>query len=75
MKRKTKRYKYLYDLSKQHAVEAKSIEDFLARYYNEQTGFTRCYREIILENEFKENGFCIISPSDSTTGECVAYIK
>ena len=67
-----------YESFKKYQVEAKSVEDFLQKFYKPQryTGRGLDYATILLhsyETDVKEQGFCIISHHDNVTGRVVAY--
>jgi hypothetical protein len=61
------------------AVEAKSVADFLERYYkadrfHSQSDPEKAKRILAdYEAEFKADGYCIISKWESVTGKVVAY--
>jgi len=59
-------------------VEAKSVEDFLKKYYRHDRYHGRGddYASVVLashKRDFTEQGYTIISRHESVTGEVVAY--
>jgi hypothetical protein len=61
-----------------YRVAARSVKDFLARYYRPEryTGRGVEYATSLLgkyQDEFKQDGFVFISCHDSVTGRVVAY--
>ena len=63
---------------KKYKVRAKSLEDFLNRYYKHDRfrGRGHKYTEELIrshQSDFKEDGYDIISHHDSVTGRIVAY--
>lgn len=62
----------------EYRVRAKSVEDFLARYYkpDRYTGRGPEYAAALLasyQRDFDEHGYCVTSHHDSKSGEVVAF--
>lgn len=67
-----------FDLFQKNKVSAKSVADFLDRYYKQDRyiGRGQEYAETLLashEQEFREYGVDFISCHESVTGQIVAY--
>ena len=71
---------FLYDLYKSYKVKAKSLEDFLNRYYKSER-FTERGNEYVQaviashKKDLNKYGYTIVSHHDNVTGKVVAYYK
>lgn len=70
----------LYKKMRDYQVEAKSVVDFLDRYYKPEryTGRGEEYAAALLasyEEEVRRDGYTLISRHDSVTGKVVSYFE